>query len=153
MNHQLAKELMQRYFAGETSLAEEKELRTYFQSENVDPTLQPYIPLFRYWEVERAVVAPRRPTKTRRLPRILLAIAAALLLVLVARFAQLSTAPAVTAFPVAERQPVDWSRYEVTDEGEALRILKAVLKTTSEKMKQGPAITLRELREVEEILD
>ncbi|MCP9236900.1 hypothetical protein [Lewinella sp. JB7] len=151
MNHQRARALIERYFAGETSLAEERELRAYFGSDHVDPELRKYVPLFGYWKRERSITASHPKRSPRRLPQLLLAVAAALLLLVVVR--NIRPAPTVTAFPVAERQPVDWSRYEVTDEREALRILRGVLKTTAEKMQQGPAITLRELREVEDILD
>ncbi len=153
MTHQTAHQLIDRYFAGETSLAEERQLQAYFRGPDVAPTLVPYAPLFRYWEGERQVAAPVRPAKTRRLPKIVLALAAALLLLLVARVVHQGQQPHLTAFPVAERQPVDWSRYEIRDEQQAVRFLHSVLKTTSEKMQQGTSITLRELREVEAILD
>ncbi len=153
MKHETAHQLIERYFAGETTLAEEGALRDYFRSGNTAPELDAYAPLFRYWELEREVTAPVRKARARRLLRVVLAIAAALLLLLVARIVHQSQQPPLSSFPVAERQPVDWSRYEITDEKEAMRFLHGVLKTTSEKMQQGPSITLRELREVEEILD
>lgn len=40
------KELLEKYFEGETSLAEEKQLMNYFQSENISPELEKYKPLF-----------------------------------------------------------------------------------------------------------
>ena len=153
MKPETAHQLIERYFAGETSLVEERQLQDYFRGPDVAPTLAAYAPLFRYWEQERRVAAPVRKAKVRRLPRLVLAVAAALLLLLVARVVHQYQRPPLGSFPVAERQPVDWSRYEITDEKEAVRFLHGVLKTTSEKMQQGPSITLRELREVEAILD
>ncbi len=153
MNHETAHQLIERYFAGETSLTDERELQHYFRGPDIAPTLAAYAPLFRYWEQERSVAAPARSAGVRRLPKILLAIAATLLLLLVARVVHQGQQPHLTTFPVAERQPVDWSRYEITDEKDAVRFLHGVLKTTSEKMQQGPSITLRELREIEAILD
>jgi hypothetical protein len=83
----------------------------------------------------------------------LLAIAAGLALLLAVNWGLDRGEPDVTEFPVAERQPIDWSRYEITDEEEALRFVRTVLQSTSDRLQQGPEITLRELREVNEILD
>ncbi|MGE4434616.1 MAG: hypothetical protein AB7D40_11460 [Bacteroidales bacterium] len=40
MNHKHIQELLERFYAGETSLDEEQRLRTYFQSKEVDASLQ-----------------------------------------------------------------------------------------------------------------
>lgn len=155
MNHQQATDLIERYFAGETSREEETRLKAYFRTGAVSPELEAYRPLFAYWAGEAAVVAPPRPgrRRVRRLPRILLAVAASLLLVVLVRFVHQREAPPVSSFPVAQRTPVDWSKHEITDEEEALRFLKTVLKSTSENLTRAPEITIRELREVERILD
>lgn len=42
--------LLNKYFEGETSLQEERELHTYFNSENVDASLREYVPLFAYFK-------------------------------------------------------------------------------------------------------
>lgn len=41
--------LLEKYFQGETSLAEEKELRSYFSSSNVAPHLEQYKAMFGYF--------------------------------------------------------------------------------------------------------
>jgi hypothetical protein len=157
MSHEQVTELLDRYFAGETSREEERQLQTYFRVGNVAEQLLPYRPLFSYWERERRVKAPARVVnfrpRRRQLPRWLLTIAAGLALLLAVNWALDQREPDVTEFPVAERTPVDWSRYEITDEKEALRFVRSVLQTTSDRLHQGPEITLRELREVNEILD
>ncbi|WP_116106267.1 hypothetical protein [Lewinella sp. IMCC34191] len=154
MNHAQATELIERYFAGETTLEEERSLKAYFQSGDVAQELQTYAPLFAYWQQEASLTAPPRPVaRRRRLPRWLLAAAAAVLLILTLQIVHRQQEPRVSNFPVAQRQPVDWSRYEITDEEEAMRFLKTVLKNTSENLTRGPEITIRELREVEQILD
>jgi hypothetical protein len=64
--------------------------------------------------------------------------------------------PALSDFPIAEQQSattVDWSRYEVTDEKEAFLVLRAALKTASTNLNEGPRITLKELKELDAILD
>ncbi|WP_116127716.1 hypothetical protein [Lewinella sp. IMCC34183] len=155
MNHQRVTELIERYFDGTTTLKEEADLKAYFLREDIDPALEVYAPLFRYWVRESEVRAPQRIRKARprRLPQLLLALAAALALLLVARTVHRWENPKVTTFPVAERQPVDWSRHEITDEKEAMRFLHGVLKSTSKRITQAPEITLHELREVERMLD
>ena len=41
---------LEKYFEGETTIAEEKELRTYFSSSNVAPPLEQYKPIFGYFD-------------------------------------------------------------------------------------------------------
>jgi hypothetical protein len=43
---EMMKELVEKYFRGETSLVEEKELKQYFSTENVSPELEIYRALF-----------------------------------------------------------------------------------------------------------
>lgn len=42
--------LLEKYFEGETSLQEEKELQEYFNSEQVDASLEKYKPMFKYFQ-------------------------------------------------------------------------------------------------------
>lgn len=46
-------QLLSKYFSGETSIEEEKELVTYFNSSSVDPSLMSYQPLFAYLASDR----------------------------------------------------------------------------------------------------
>lgn len=48
--------LIEKYFAGETSLEDEKILRGYFNSSPVDERLHTYAPLFQFFEKEKTVV-------------------------------------------------------------------------------------------------
>lgn len=41
--------LLEKYFEGETSIAEENELKEYFSSSNVAPDFEQYLPLFGYF--------------------------------------------------------------------------------------------------------
>jgi hypothetical protein len=45
--------LLEKYFEGETTIAEENELKTYFSSAAVAPQLQQYQPLFGYFASEK----------------------------------------------------------------------------------------------------
>ena len=66
--------ILEKYFEGETNIAEENELRTYFSSSNVAQHLQQYQPLFGYYiaekeqklEQERPLNLPS-PTKSKKL--------------------------------------------------------------------------------------
>jgi hypothetical protein len=53
-----------RYFEGDTSIAEERELREYFASGQVADSLKAYIPLFAFFAEEKQVTPPMRKTKT-----------------------------------------------------------------------------------------
>ncbi|MDD2437587.1 MAG: hypothetical protein PHG27_01460 [Massilibacteroides sp.] len=78
-------ELLEKYFAGETSMEEEKELRQFFSSETVSPHLSAYKPLFAYFDEEIARrVKPVVPVRNnKRIARYFLyGVAAASLVVL-----------------------------------------------------------------------
>ncbi len=53
-------ELLERYFEGETSIAEEQALRTFFREHEVPDHLVKYQPLFRFIESEKNIQAPER---------------------------------------------------------------------------------------------
>ncbi|MDL2309906.1 hypothetical protein LJC39_02165 [Parabacteroides sp. OttesenSCG-928-B22] len=81
-------DLLEKYFEGETSAAEEKELRTFFSSGPVAEHLAPYQPLFAYFDEEIArkeeAVVPTVVARSarRRVFYMVSGIAAAVLLVL-----------------------------------------------------------------------
>ena len=58
MNFEKINDLIEKYFAGETSLEEEQILRGYFNGSNIDPRLSSYAPLFQFFEKEKTVVFP-----------------------------------------------------------------------------------------------
>ena len=45
--------ILEKYFEGETTIAEENELRTYFSSSNVAPPLEQYKPIFGYFAIAK----------------------------------------------------------------------------------------------------
>lgn len=66
--------ILEKYFEGETNIAEENELRTYFSSSNVAQHLQQYQPLFGYFNAEKEqIMEQKKPlnltsqTKKRKL--------------------------------------------------------------------------------------
>ncbi len=47
--------LLEKYFDGETSIAQEKQLTNYFSSDNVAQHLQQYKPMFKYFNEEKQI--------------------------------------------------------------------------------------------------
>lgn len=156
--------LLDRYFAGETSLAEETRLREYFASGRVDPAHEQFAPLFAYWaaaaEVKapparsaRQVQGPSRPKTRMRSLRYAVSAAAAILLLLIANAwcnhqPQLADGPiAGTAFPIPTPAPktIDWSKYEVSADEEGYRALRGALKTVSTAINEPAKGAVREL--------
>lgn len=79
-------ELLNKYFEGNTSTEEEKELRSFFSSGDVPPHLLAYKPMFAYFDEEIATVREVDSAPVRRNKHIVLyllsGVAAAILLVL-----------------------------------------------------------------------
>lgn len=53
MELKLVEQLLEKYFQGETTIAEEKQLKAYFSSNDVAPNLAKYQSLFGYFETQR----------------------------------------------------------------------------------------------------
>lgn len=82
-------ELLEKYFAGKSSLSEEKELKAYFNSGNINAKHEMYSPVFMAFENEKAVSYQQKETSVvkmvpfrRRLLYTVSGIAAACLLLL-----------------------------------------------------------------------
>jgi hypothetical protein len=58
MEHEEIKALLEKYWAAETTLEEEKRIAAYFRGGEVDPAVEPYRAFFDYIEEEVAVVVP-----------------------------------------------------------------------------------------------
>jgi hypothetical protein len=58
MEHEEIKTLLEKYWAAETTLEEEKRIAAYFRGGEVDPALEAYRAFFDYIVEEAAVVAP-----------------------------------------------------------------------------------------------
>lgn len=59
-------ELLEKYFAGITSLQEERELKAYFKSDDVSNEYRKYAPLFQAFEMEKTVTAPQIEHRIKR---------------------------------------------------------------------------------------
>lgn len=81
-------DLLDKYFEGETSAAEEKEIRAFFAAGEVPPHLSAYKPLFAYMDEEIAITPKRHsPTLQRKstVLYLLSGVAAAILLLFCVR--------------------------------------------------------------------
>jgi hypothetical protein len=75
--------LLEKYFQGETSIAEEKELTNYFSSSNVAQHLEQYKILFGYFSSAKEQKLPHStPLKTKRKSFLLWSIAASVVVLL-----------------------------------------------------------------------
>lgn len=63
-------ELLEKYFAGITTLQEEKELKAYFGGNSILPKHNVYTPIFRAFETEKNIKAPgfEQKTETKQVP-------------------------------------------------------------------------------------
>ena len=74
--------LLDKYFDGESSITEEKELQNYFSGKNVAEHLVQYKSLFKYFEKEKKVSSAKTFTVTNSKKSIWLSIAAAIVVLL-----------------------------------------------------------------------
>lgn len=75
--------LIEKYFQGETSIAEEKELRSYFSSQNVAPHLEQYKAMFGYFtEAKQQEFKQEIPQQAKKQKVMWLSIAASIVVLL-----------------------------------------------------------------------
>ncbi len=149
------KNLLDRYFAGETSLEDEQQLREYFSSDEVDPKLDVFKPLFRVLARDRDLRAPKglkNPAAKRRyIGRPLwqgLAIAATLAGVVF--FSGVFSKDQNTE-PATAATGIDWSQYEVNDPEQALALTKEALQYTSTQLQEATQSAMQGLGEVKQM--
>ncbi|MEL6140781.1 MAG: hypothetical protein AAFU67_04105 [Bacteroidota bacterium] len=159
MNEEKLNELIERYYAGETSLDEERWLREHFLDQHSQGSDSLESRLAKFFATqselrlskEQSTQLRSRITKRNKLivvrrmrfVRLGMAIAASLLLVLSVWWSFNTpfneenghTSPALA-------ETTDWSRYEVTDPEEAAAILMSSLRTVSTGLKEGKAATV-----------
>ncbi|MCB0631912.1 MAG: hypothetical protein R2824_27865 [Saprospiraceae bacterium] len=143
MEYQQIKTLLDRYFAGETTLQEERLLRRYFSGENVDQRLREYAPFFQVLVQEKdrrlsgqkaESIKPARAGSSAIFVRYRQWMARAAAVILVAVGLWWAYSGQQSEVQTAE---VDWSKYEITDEQEALRITQGALFRVSKTLNDG----------------
>ncbi len=153
------KRLLEKYWAGETTLAEEKALKNYFNSGNVAEELMPYANTFQYFTIaqkqtletpvttllqaEKQPLIPVRTAKIFYLRRI----AAAVLLLLTIGFGYQK----INQPTKAERLATYWASKEIKDPKLAMAKTKAALLLFSQKLNDGRATALQQVRAVQKV--
>jgi hypothetical protein len=127
-------ELLKKYWEGESSLEEEKFIRTYFMGDDIHPEHEQYRDLFVFFQEEASLTYPGKNEVKKRKKihaRPLLRVAAALI-VLVA-FAAL-------IYSNIKTEPKDsWASYELQDTEQAREQAVAALAFVSAKLNKGEA--------------
>ena len=154
MDYRQIEELLEKYFAGQSTLEDEAELHDFFRQPELPASLRRYQPLFNYFE-EAANIVPSTsfderlraqlattPSRRRQLWPLLARAAAILLIVTAAWWVFRDTAPA------AEPQAVDWSKYEPETAEEAYRITRLALLRTSAELNRGAGMAAKEVDKV-----
>lgn len=138
-------QLIEQYFAGETSVAEERQLRAYFQQTDIPPHLQQYQSLFQWQQTEREVATPEfdfsfmEQIDNQTVNRIILlrkrrAIWLQIAAIMIVGLGIWWMFPTETVSSNAQQQAINWEEYEVQDPEQALEETKAALKLLSEKL-------------------
>jgi len=162
MKTQTIKNLLDKYFEGETTLQEETQLRQYFNQEEVDPSLLHYQPLFQYFKKAEQVQLSNdfesqlfakidqqaRPTaRIRPMWRSALRIAAAVA-VLVAVYFLLPLQP-----QQSEPQAFDWEEVATEDPDLAYEQTEAALRLLASKLNGGAKTAVKEIEKVEKVTE
>ena len=154
--------LVDKYFEGTTTLEDEKELRTYFNKNEIEESLKQYQPLFQYFEKEKAQkvsedfdkkffekvengdakIVPIRSFR-RRLMRV-----AAVAAVLIGGYILFQP---IGIPDTSNRVAIDWSVHEVNDEQLAYEETVKALRLLSSKLNKGKNKTAKEVAKAEPV--
>lgn len=162
MDYKTAKKLLDRYFAGESSVAEEAQLVAYFQQTDLPKDMVPYQPLFQFFAQAkqqgtgkdfspRSLQHQAKTSTAKLVPRRrylwhMVAVAAMVILAMATWFL-------VPATPSENPQTaIDWSQYEPQSEEDALRITTTALRKTSTSLRLGLGAATQELKNVKKII-
>lgn len=158
--------LTEKYFAGETTLAEEKSLKDYYNSENVSVALKSYQVWFQQLstEAEQTVSADfdsrlmtqikgkSAELKVVRSNNNWMRIAAGVALLLgVVFFLQRNLNTTTSIEQTAEVKQIDWSKYEVKTKEEALAETEEAMRLLAEAFGASTKEAAKSLNNVEEV--
>ncbi|WP_367389386.1 hypothetical protein [Lewinella sp. LCG006] len=161
MDYNTAKRLLERYFEGNSTLAEEAQLRSYFQQEDLPADMLTYRPLFQFFTAagnqkvseaftERLETIGHKTTASivpfRKVVARWAAIAAMIALGLAAWMLVPDTKE------TTKQTAIDWSQFEPQNEEEALRITTAALQKTSSSLRRGMEVATNELQSVKKLV-
>lgn len=147
MDCKTIKELLDRYWEGETSIKEEKLLRTYFNSNQVAKELEPFRPLFVYYKEQKAKTTTqsfenlkRKPIVHRLLPTWLTVAASVLILLMAGTFCyvnQTNSSPSVFAADETLKDTYEDPEKAYKEAKAALFLISKGLNKGMKKTKEG----------------
>ncbi|MEL7122394.1 MAG: hypothetical protein AAFO07_23315 [Bacteroidota bacterium] len=149
------KELLDKYFEGETTLEEEHKLKLYFLDDNVDESLLPYKPLFNMIEeeshvklnktfdskLEASIKQFRTRHRIRRMYQVI-GSAAAMLAILLCLFLYNPMDETV------QEAGIDWSKYEPETPEEAFKVTRGAIMQLSVGIKSSAERAAQEMDNV-----
>ena len=164
MTTQQIQKLLDKYFEGQSTLAEEADLKAYFQSGQVAESFSMYADFFQFLEQEKTPTlradfesdlihqlknqdAPAKTAKIRQLSVTLLRIAAMLVLLVSLYFLMPKQEAPLTA------DEFDWSSAEPDSEEEAFEQTKAALQLLASKLNGSAKTASSQLHKVEKLND
>ncbi|MEZ4980653.1 MAG: hypothetical protein R2769_03515 [Saprospiraceae bacterium] len=151
--------LLEKYFEGQTSLEEEKQLRDFFSKENIPEHLLPYKGLFNYFEVEQEaslsenfdekilekIQKSEMVTGIRRMNFTWVRVAAMLAIAIGGLFL-------VKNFNTkSQDNTIDWSKYEAQTPEEAYEETIKALAVVSKKLNAGEKETRKGMEKIRKI--
>lgn len=156
------KNLIEKYFDGETSLQEEAELRRYFNSGEVDESLKMYQPLFQHFEKTQQSLTLGSDFDEKLLARLAEGGKVVRMKTWQRRLLQVAAVAAVAAgvFILTQNQAmsggekqtsVNWEKYEIKDEQLAYEETVKALRLLSSKMNKGSKKASREVEKIEKV--
>lgn len=159
MSDKKIKELLDKYFAAETSLEEEEQLRQFFSGNDIPEQWLPYRPMFQYFSAfakqnppedfeQKLLKNIRQQQKPHRIDGWKLlpyAAAITLLLTLTCLFSPFAEKKTKTA------QNIQWEQYEPKSEEEALQETIAALRLLAEKLNGSKKATVKEIQKMDKI--
>lgn len=151
------KELLEKYFNGETSIEEENQLKEYFRSEQVGDEMKAFAPLFQAFENEsvekvssdfdeRLFEKMGEESKVVRINtwrKTLMRIAAVGAVLLASYF--------IMQQPPENTSEIAWEKYEITDEDLAFEETKKALMLLSSKLNRGKSKASKEVSKAEKV--
>lgn len=152
--------LLDRYFAGETSLEEERQLRAFFRQEDLPEQWLPYRSVFRNIEQQAVITLPATvekeilekiarsaSPKIRRMRwRLVLPYAAAVAVLLIGIGWWSGTLPEKEA-----TAGIDWSKYEPETPEEAARVYQQAMLQLSTALNKGASTAAKNVQRVETV--
>lgn len=168
MKQQQIQSLLDKYFAGESSLQEEAQLRQLLQQEPLSEEHQAYQEWFQLLEEEsnlslgddfdlkvmQAIETSVKPAvKIRRLSVSWVLRVAAVFALLAAGLWWMTRSNAIVEEPVvvAEAKVIDWSKYEPKTPEEAFQVTRKALRKVATEFNEGTAIATESIGKMEEM--